>query len=198
MTNRRWIVLAGVVVLVAVVGLLWWLLVPRQAPPPEELPGAEETVTGEPVAFTLYFPGRRGQLEAEERELAVADAPRGRARALVLALLEGPRTRGLFRPFPEAVGLLDVYLGADGVIYVDLGGEGEALAKPPSSGSLEEMARVYSLVETLTYNLPEVSRVALLWNGVQRETFSGHLDTSRPLGPKDDLLSPAARRARAG
>jgi spore germination protein GerM len=135
-------------------------------------------------------------LEAEERELAVADAPRGRARSLVLALLEGPRTRGLFRPFPEEVGLLDVYLGADGVVYVDLGGE--EMESPPASGSLEEMARVYSLVETLTYNLPEVRRVGLLWNGVQRETFAGHLDTSRPLGPKDDLLSPAARRARTG
>ena len=196
MTSRRWIALLGAVVLVAVIGLLWWLFAPRQAAPPAESPGAEEAVVGEPISFTLYFPGPRGQLEAEERDLAVADAPRGRARALVLALLEGPRTRGLFRPFPEKVGLLDVYLGADGVIYVDLGGE--ETADPPPSGSLEEMARVYSLVETLTYNLPEVQRVALLWNGVQRETFAGHLDTSRPLGPKDDLLSPAARRARAG
>ena len=196
MTSRRWIVVAGAVVLVAVLGLLWWLFVPRSVAPPEPQPGVEEVGTGEPIAFTLYFPGPRGQLEAEERELAVADAPRGRARALVLALLEGPRTRGLFRPFPEAVGLLDVYLGNDGVVYVDLGGE--EMPDPPSSGSLEELARVYSLVETLTYNLPEVHRVAVLWNGVQRETFSGHLDTSRPLGPKNDLLSPAARRARAG
>jgi len=194
-TSRRWIVVAGAVVLVAVLGLLWWLFAPRRSAPPEELPGVEEAEVGEPVAFTLYFPGSWGRLEAESRELAVADAPRGRARALVLALLEGPRTRGLHRPFPEAVGLLDVYLGNEGVVYVDLGGE--EMPDPPASGSLEEMARVYSLVETLTYNMPEVRRVALLWNGVQRETFSGHLDTSRPLGPKDDLLSPAARRARA-
>jgi len=196
LTSRRWILVAGAVVLVAVLGLLWWLFGPRPSAPPEELAGVEAVETGEPVAFTLYFPGPRGLLEAEERELAVADAPRGRARSLVLALLEGPRTRGLYRPFPEEVGLLDVYLAADGVVYVDLGGE--EVANPPTSGSLEEMARVYSLVETLTYNLPEVRRVGLLWNGVQRETLSGHLDTSRPLGPKDDLLSPAARRARAG
>jgi len=192
---RRWMVVVAGVVLAAVLALLWWLFVPRGAAPPEEQPGVEAPEVGEPVAFTLYFPGRWGRLEQEERALAVGDEPRGRARALVLALLDGPRTRGLYRPFPEAVGLLDIYLGPDGVAYVDLGGQD--LPDPPSSGSLEEMVRVYSVVETLTANLPEIQRVALLWNGVQRETFSGHLDTSRPLGPKEDLLSPAARRARA-
>jgi len=30
----------------------------------------------------------------------------------------------------------------------------------------------------------------LLWNGTQRVTFSGHLDTSRPLVPDRSLLAP--------
>jgi hypothetical protein len=29
--------------------------------------------------------------------------------------------------------------------------------------------------------------VVLLWNGVQRQTFSGHLDTSQPLAPLREL-----------
>ncbi len=37
-------------------------------------------------------------------------------------------------------------------------------------------------------NVPQATRVALLWNGTQRLTFSGHLDTSRPLFPDRALL----------
>jgi hypothetical protein len=52
------------------------------------------------------------------------------------------------------------------------------------------MQRVYSVVDSLTANIPEVKQVVLLWNGVQRETFSGHLDTSRPLLPNRTLVTP--------
>ncbi|MGD2115938.1 MAG: GerMN domain-containing protein [Acidobacteriota bacterium] len=192
-----WISLAVAAVLVIAAGLWWWLGGGRQGPV-EELPLIQEPEPAEPEAFTLFFPGDGGLLGSEERELAVTDEPRGRARTLVLALLDGPRSPGLYRCFPEEVGLLDVYLAPGGVVFVDLGGEAESLQDPPPSGSREEMMRVYSVVETLTANLPEVRRVALLWNGAQRESFAGHLDTSIPLAPKTDLLSPSARRAPAG
>lgn len=192
---RLWILL-GLAVVVAVGVGLWWWLSPAPETPLEEALEFEEPEPQESVVFTLYFPGRGERLGVEERELAVGDEPRARARTLVLALLDGPRTAGLVRPFPERVGLHDIYLTSDGVAFVDLGGED--LESPPPSGSMEEMLRVYSLVQTLTANLPEVQWVAVLWNGVQRQTFSGHLDTSRPLGPKPDLLSAAARRAVAG
>lgn len=189
---RLWILL-GLAVMVVAGGGLWWWLSPGPETALEEALEIEEPEPQEPVVFMLYFPGVGGRLGVEERELAVGDEPRARARTLVLALLDGPRTRGLVRPFPEQVGLHDIYLTPDGVAFVDLGGE--ELESPPPSGSLAEMMRVYSVVETLTANLPEVRQVAVLWNGVQRQTFSGHLDTSRPLGPKPDLLSAAARRA---
>lgn len=192
---RTWLLIGLAVVAVAGGALWWWLSPAPEAPLDEELE-LEPPEPQEPVLFTLYFPGPGGRLGAEERELAVGDEPRDRARTLVLALLDGPRASGLVRPFPERVGLQDIYLTGDGVAYVDLGGE--ELESPPPSGSLAEMMRVYCLVQTLTANLPEVDRVAVLWNGVQRQTFSGHLDTSRPLGPKPDLLSAAARRAATG
>ena len=49
------------------------------------------------------------------------------------------------------------------------------------------MQTVYSLVDTVVANVPQIQRVALLWNGTQRETFSGHLDTSQPLVPDRKL-----------
>jgi hypothetical protein len=49
-------------------------------------------------------------------------------------------------------------------------------------------------VDSVALNVPQASRVALLWNGAQRETFSGHLDLSRPLIP--DRAAAAAGAAR--
>lgn len=148
------------------------------------------------ATFDLYFPGEGGRLYAEERELEVTGDPRDRARAIVLALLDGPRNRTLFRPFPEDVGLLELYFDPRGTVYVDLGAEGREM--PPPSGSMEEMTRVYSVVDSVAFNLPEARRVVILWNGVQRETFAGHLDTSVPLEAEISILSPGAQARRRG
>jgi Sporulation and spore germination len=95
---------------------------------------------------------------------------------------------GLVRPFPPDVKLGSVQLLADGTAYVDLRWPGHE--EPPESGSTEEIQRVYSVVDSLALNVPQVSRVVLLWNGTQRITFGGHLDTSRPLLPDRTLLAP--------
>lgn len=149
---------------------------------------------GRTASFDLYFPGEGGHLYAEERELEVTGEPRNRARAIVLALLDGPRSPALQRPFPESVGLLDLYFQPDGTVYVDLGAEDQDT--PPPGGSLAEMMRVYSVVDSIVFNVPEARRVALLWNGVQRESFSGHLDTSVALEADASLLAPAERAER--
>ncbi len=161
--------------------------------------GGEGAGESRAASFDLYFPGEGGRLYAEERELEVTADPRDRARAVVLALLDGPRNRTYFRPFPEDVGLLELYLAPDGTVFVDLGAEGQEM--PPASGSMAEMTSVYSVVDSVVYNVPEARRVMLLWNGVQRESFAGHLDTSVPLEPVVSILAPGAqarRRAQAG
>jgi spore germination protein GerM len=145
---------------------------------------------GEEVSFNLYFPAAGGGLRAEPRELQVTEAPKDRVRKLVNALLAGPKDKDLARPFPEGVTLGSVQLSGDGVAYVDLRWPDHP--DPPPGGSTEEIQRVYSIVDSVVLNVPEISRVALLWNGVQRDTFSGHLDLSRPLTP-DRAVAAAAR-----
>ena len=98
-----------------------------------------------------------------------------------------PNASGLVRPLPPEVKLGDVQLSADGTAFVDLRWPGHD--DPPESGSTAEIQRVYSLVDSVALNLPQVNRVVLLWNGTQRITFSGHLDTSRPLVADRSLLA---------
>jgi hypothetical protein len=187
--NRRaagWIL--GLAVAVLAAGLAVWWLTGRDGRPGR--PGGAEEETGggarEKVAFDLYFPAADGLLRTERRELEVTGAPRNRVRALVQALLAGPRQAGLARPFPKEVKLGSVQL-IDGTAYIDL--RWEERPEPPPGGSTEEMQRVYSVVNTVALNVPPAERVVLLWNGFQPVTFSGHLDTSRPLAPERAMLA---------
>jgi hypothetical protein len=187
--NRRaagWIL--GLALAVLAAGLAAWWFAGREGRP-GRIGGTEEAAGGgarEKVAFDLYFPSAEGLLRTERREIEVTAAPRDRVRKLVQALLAGPRQEGLARPFPEEVKLGSVQL-VDGIAYIDL--RWEERPEPPPGGSTEEMQRVYSVVNTVTLNVPPAERVALLWNGIQPATFSGHLDTSLPLGPERAMLA---------
>jgi len=100
----------------------------------------------------------------------------------------------LLPALPAGVGLLEVEL-LDGVAYVDLTtvevgsgtGSTRAADRPavflerPAMGLTEELLAVYSLVNSLTANNLGIDRVVLMWNGEQRPTFAGHVDTTRPL-----------------
>jgi len=169
-------------------GGLWWWLGERGG---SRVRGTAQTVSNEPREkreFDLYFPTDGGRLRAERRELEVAEAPKDRIRKVVEALLGGPKGDGLYALFPEGVTLGGLQLGADGTAYVDL--RWAEKEEPPASGSSEEMQRVYSLVNSIVFNVPQARRVVLLWNGAQTLTFAGHLDTSRPLLPERSLLAP--------
>ncbi len=100
----------------------------------------------------------------------------------------------LLPALPAGVGLLEVEL-LDGVAYVDLttvevgsgtgstraAGRSAVFLERPAMGLTEELLAVYSLVNSLTANNLGVDRVVLMWNGEQRPTFAGHVDTTRPL-----------------
>jgi len=100
----------------------------------------------------------------------------------------------LLPALPAGVGLLEVEL-LDGVAYVDLTtvevgsgtGSTRAADRPavflerPAMGLTEELLAVYSLVNSLTANNLGIDSVVLMWNGEQRPTFAGHVDTTRPL-----------------
>lgn len=187
MTRRTAGLVVGASLVLLLVVAVWWFVGRDGA---GDGPGDDGDAPRDPSRVVLYFPADDGYLYPEERRLPVGGTPRERVEALATALLEGPETLGLARPYPEGVTLLGAYTTPNGVAYVDLGSE--EMENPPPGGSLEEMMMVYSVVNTVVENVPEVRRVALTWNSRQRESFTGHLDLSRPLGPKLDLVATAA------
>jgi len=178
------VAVAALVVLLGVVSL--WR---RGARPAEASTGSVESRLAESPhqewEATLWLPNENELLAGVGTRVESGSEPVERARALITALLaarpEAPLD-GVF-PVPVRLGRL---LVIDGTAYVDL--RPEQGGEPPSTGSRLELLRVYSLVQTLVGNVPEIRRVVLLWNGSQREGFPGHVDTSHPLVPRPELV----------
>ena len=133
----------------------------------------------ERAVLTLHFPAEDGLLHVERREVSVPPPGDARLEAVVAALLSGPRQRGLAPVFAPEVKVGTAFVDAHGVAYVDLVHAGHET--PPASGSTLELLRVFGLVNTVLANDERARGVVLLWNGTQRQTFAGHVDTTRPL-----------------
>ena len=82
-----------------------------------------------------------------------------------------------FSPHPLGAGseIRDVYLVDPGLAVIDLNA---AFADSHRSGVLVEELTVVSLVQTLSANIPGITRVKILVEGKERETLAGHADLS--------------------
>jgi spore germination protein GerM len=153
----------------------------RPSPPEGPAAGA-----GRRISVRLYFeaPDREGLLP-EEREVAFsADLPR-QLRTVVEELAKGSAT-GLVSTLPEGTRVLEVFVQARGVAWVDL--SPEATSGLPG-GSRAELLTVYSIVNTIVTNFPAVSRVRLLVNDQAVTSLGGHVDLSGPLPPDMTLVA---------
>jgi germination protein M len=135
---------------------------------------------------TLYFPDDTGQLLLPETRSIVKTAEPGTLAKQVLGeLAAGPQGSGGSRALPEGTVLRQVYLTPEGVAYADFGPE---LRAGLSGGSAAELMAVYAVVQSLTANVPGVAKVAILVDGQPVESLNGHLDLTRPLRPRPDLV----------
>jgi hypothetical protein len=82
-----------------------------------------------------------------------------------------------FSPHPLGTGseIRDVYLVDPSLAVIDLNA---AFADSHRSGVLVEELTVISLVQTLSANIPGITRVKILVDGKERDTLSGHADLS--------------------
>ena len=82
-----------------------------------------------------------------------------------------------FSPHPLGAGseIRDVYLVDPGLAVIDINA---AFADGHRSGVLVEELTVVSLIQTLSANIPGITRVKILEEGIERDTLAGHADLS--------------------
>jgi germination protein M len=132
------------------------------------------------ISVRLYFvaPEQAGLLP-EERSVPFSDDLSRQLRMVVEELVRGSTT-GLLPTLPPSTKVLEVFVTARGIAYLDLSKD---VVEAAEGGSKSELLTVYSIVNSLTANFPAVKRVQILVEDKPVATLSGHIDLSRPLLP---------------
>ena len=186
MTARRYGLIAIFAICVVIVG--FFLYRQRSVQSPLEGQKAEDHLrqsmpaNERPVVHLYFADTSQSFLTAESRAMALPDGVVEGAKVMIQALIKGP-TASLTRTLPKETELQAFYLTKDGVAYVSFN---KAISENHPGGSLTELLSIYSLVNTLSLNIPEIEAVKLLIDGREAKTLAGHIDLQYPFRP--DLL----------
>jgi hypothetical protein len=133
-------------------------------------------VSGSNEQVTLYVAyDDAGVLRPKPVRIPLPAGRQERAAEILRALL----TLYLDKSSPHTLGagseIRDVYLVDPGLAIIDLNA---AFADGHRSGVFVEELTVVSLIQTLSANIPGVTRVKILVEGNERDTLAGHADLS--------------------
>jgi len=150
----------------------------------------ENAARKEKVEVTLYFSDANERFLVPEKRYVVKEKDAaGQAKELVKALLEGSKT-GLVSTFPKKTDLGSVTVAKDQTATVNFG---RNLVTLHPGGSASETATIYSLTNTLIFNIPDVKRVKILIDGKEQESLKGHIDMRRSFILNKGLFAPVGK-----
>ena len=136
--------------------------------------------TDPPLAVKVFFPETSGDvlLTAEDQTIFKSTELANRARQILQKLQEGPHSEALSPALPKDTKVDDLFISGQGTAFIDFS---NAISTNHPGGVMNEMATIYSIVDSLTYNLPEIKQVKILVGGVEKETLAGHCLLLLPL-----------------
>jgi spore germination protein GerM len=152
---------------------------PVKAAPAPPQPGA--------AVVTLFFASADGEgLVREGREVELDEAVEDSVETLVDELISGPVGSHAATALPSNARVLGVRVNGS-VAQIDFGSE---LKEGIPSGSSAETAAVYSVVDTITTNFPQIKAVQFLIEGAPVQELHGHVDLREPVAPDYSLEAP--------
>jgi hypothetical protein len=197
---KRWavITLIGCVAVVFAVLLFTGLsrLLSRPAPGAAVEPAAAAapaTPTAAPavpkIKATLYFASEDGlRLVPTEREGPLAEGAVAQARSILEAQFNAEAPAPLVSTIPKGALLRGIFVSERNEVFVDLD-PGIRTAHP--GGAFQELMTVYTIVNALLTNLPNLHEVQILIGGQEADTLAGHVDLRRPLRKNESLIAVA-------
>jgi hypothetical protein len=136
--------------------------------------------TDPPMAAKIFFPTAGGDvlLSYEDQTIFKSADVTNQAKQVLKFLSDGPKNQNLTPTFPQDTKVNEVFIADDGVAFVDFSNN---IAANHPGGILNEQATIYSIVNSLTYNIREIQQVKILVGGTEKETLAGHLLLLLPL-----------------
>ena len=153
--------------------------VPAPAPPP-----AAPVVPK--IKATLYFASEDGlRLVPTEREVPLAEGAVAQARSILEAQLAAEPQAPLLSTIPKGSLLRGLFVSERNEVFVDLD---PAIRTAHPGGTTRELMTVYTIVNAVLTNLPNLQEVQILIGGQEADTLAGHVDLRRPLRKNESLI----------
>jgi hypothetical protein len=156
-----------------------WQLQRREAAAPQPAAQAEHVApptAGPMERVTVYVAyDDPGELRPQSISIPLESGRQQRAEGLLAALISIYTAKNSPHPLAPGAEVRDVFLVDPGVAVLDLN---SALADGQVSGVLAEELTMASIIQTLSTNIPGLTRVKILVDGKERETLAGHADLS--------------------
>jgi len=136
--------------------------------------------TDPPMNVKIFFPTIDGDplLRAEDQTIFKSAELVNRAKQILQKLQEGSSSQSLGPAFPKDAKVEELFISQKGILFIDFT---NTISTNHPGGILNEQATIYSVVNSLTYNLPEIQEVKILVGGTEKETLAGHILLLLPL-----------------
>ena len=195
-SRGRWaaIIVTGLVAVAFAVALMTGLsrLLSRPAPgaaavDPAAAPAPPPAAPVVPkIKATLYFASEDGlHLVPTEREVPLAEGAVAQARSILEAQLAAEPQAPLVSTIPKGSLLRGLFVSERNEVFVDLD---PAIRTAHPGGTMQELMTVYTIVNAVLTNLPNLQEVQILIGGQEADTLAGHVDLRRPLRKNESLI----------
>lgn len=139
------------------------------------------------IKATLYFASEDGlRLVPVQNEVALAEGVVAQARSIVEAQLAANAPAPLVSTIPNGATLRGIFVSQRNEAFVDLD---PSIRTAHPGGTLQELMTVYTIVNALLINLPNLQDVQILIGGQEVDTLAGHVDLRRPLRKNEGLIN---------
>ncbi len=171
--------MSAMLIVVLLMGIYVWRMRARVVelhPSSADTRAVAPPVTGRTEQVTLFVAyDDSGILRSQSARIPLPAGRQQRAEELLRALVDIYLGESTPHRLARGAEVRNVYLVNPGLAVIDTD---SAFADGHRSGILEEELTVASLVETLSANIPGITRVKILVDGKERETLAGHADLS--------------------
>lgn len=192
MKKNYFLIISSAIVILIGVSLVFTLFLSKKEKTPEkELPTAQPALqqeilkAEETMKIIIFLPSPEDEfLHPEERRIFKTQSLSNQVKQVILEIIKGSE-RGNINPIPPKTKIREVYIYKDGTAYLDLSSD---FATGNLGGSSSEIEAIYTIVNSITFNFPNIKRVHFLIDGMERETLKGHLRLDRSYLPNYSMI----------
>jgi hypothetical protein len=133
-----------------------------------------------PVPVKIFFPSQEDTilLGTEDSTIFKSGEVINRAKQIIEKVEQGPTSAALQPALPKDAKVDEIFISEKGTAFIDFN---NMIVTNHPGGILNEQATIYSVVNSLMYNIPEIQEVKILIGGSEKETLAGHILLLQPL-----------------